>query len=149
VLARRIVLEIDARQAPLCFRKKLVLIAQVLLVILKQDAIQRLRSGLLHRQIVDVRAPRQMAPTPGVPRRTTGLGEHVEIVRYLGQVIQIAAMGMPGQDLQWTPAFPAFDGENMPSMRFASVATRVAPMPSAQPWPIGQSAYAHGRHATG
>jgi hypothetical protein len=49
VLARRIVLEINARQVPLRRREKLVLIAQVLVIILKQDAIQRLRFGILYR----------------------------------------------------------------------------------------------------
>jgi hypothetical protein len=49
VLAWRIVLEIDARQAALCLREKLVLILQILVIILKQDAIQRLRFGILYR----------------------------------------------------------------------------------------------------
>jgi ubiquinone biosynthesis protein UbiJ len=75
-------------------------------VFLEQDAVERALARLFGRQVVHVGAEGEGAAASAVAGRTAGLGQHVELVRDMGQVIQVAAVRVPGQDVQAAHGLP-------------------------------------------
>ncbi|MCY1007105.1 hypothetical protein OV079_16390 [Nannocystis pusilla] len=99
-LARRIVLEVDARQAALGGAEDLELIALVVAARLEQDDVEWLLGDGFDRDLVDVGAPGEAAAAPAVALGTTWLYGQVELVRGLGEVVEVAAVNVPGQDAE-------------------------------------------------
>src|SRR5437588_839771 len=93
---------------------------------LKKNAVQIQMPNFLDGYIVDIFAPRQMSPPPDIPLRPICFERHIELMRCLSQVIQIAAMDMPGQNAEFA---------HSASVSFITASTVI---PWAQGWPIGQ-----------
>ena len=66
---RRVVLEIDARQAALRLRQQLVLVVAKVGERLEQDAVEGSLAHAGDRTVMDVRAPRQATPAAAVTGR--------------------------------------------------------------------------------
>jgi hypothetical protein len=103
VLAGRVVLQVDARQPPLRVAEELVLVDQVVLAGLEEDAVQARVPHLVRGHLVDGGRPR-VAPwrQAHVAGGQAGLHRHVQLQARLGQVVQVPAVDMPGEDAQGT-----------------------------------------------
>ena len=100
MLLRRVVLDVDARQAALRFAQDLVLDGLPLAARLEDDDVELALVHALDRQVVHVVAPRQGAAAAAVVLRAARVVDEMEVVRHLRQVVQVVAVHVPRQDAQ-------------------------------------------------
>jgi hypothetical protein len=97
---RRIVFQVDARQAPLRRRKNFVLIGLVVFSCLKQDAIESQIAHSLDGNIVDIVAEGERPASSTVAFPTAGTHRQIKLHPRLRQVEQVIAVDVPGENPQ-------------------------------------------------
>jgi hypothetical protein len=102
VLLGRVVFQVDAGQPLLSGREDFVLVLQVVLARLKEDAVEVQLAHLLGRHLMDVVGPRVAGGASEVAVGPAGLDRQVELLAGMGQVVEIAPVDVPGQDAQGT-----------------------------------------------
>ena len=147
ILLRRIVLDIDARQAPLRVGEKVEAVVVPLRLVLKQDDVE-LTATALRSPAFHARSPRrQRAGLARVSGRIAGPRDEIEVVRRLAQVVQIIAVDMPGEHAQ-APGISRGHEEAPPrGVANATSSTLGTLTFSAHSWPIRTFAERTRRHA--
>ncbi|MFW5878678.1 MAG: hypothetical protein ACOCVR_02565 [Myxococcota bacterium] len=94
----RVVLQIDAGEAPLLLGKYLPLVVLPVLAGLKEDAVEPGVAHLLRLYLEDVVGPGEVPSSPPVAFRSSGLHGQQKIVSCLGKIEEVAAVYVPSQN---------------------------------------------------
>src|SRR5436190_928042 len=94
---RRIVLEVDARQALLLGRQQLELIGRVVARRLKQDAVEFATRDIAGSDLVEIVRPWERSGSAAVWMRSASFHGHVEVMWRLREIPQIVAVDVPGE----------------------------------------------------
>ena len=131
VLSWRIVLEENARQALLRPGQDLVLVLQVVLMRLKQDAVELQIANFLDRHVMDVRPERKCRTATAIAGRAVRPHRQEEIDLRLRQVIQVVAVDMPREYAEGShDVFPNSLGPGQASDARTQRAVLLLPLPA-------------------
>jgi hypothetical protein len=100
MLARGILFQVDPGEILLLPGEDFVPVLEIVADRLEEDAVQREIPDVFDGDFVDVSRPREIPRTPRVPVRPSRFDREIELVGDMGEVVEIMAVDVPGQNPQ-------------------------------------------------
>jgi len=95
MLPRRVVLKVDAGQSTLLRGEECVLVAQIVIGRLKENAVELLARNVITRHFVDIGWPWERPTDSAVARAPVGVHGNIDLVPDVREVVEITPMHLP------------------------------------------------------